>query len=114
MKWVNLMGKIDVENFSIKIIEKIQLELKEIELISTEYAVKERLHKLLELIEFETEENKTVLSKLIQCKISETRGVNSELNTNFYLLNRNLMENRISVMEAKATYEMYVKEFIAS
>lgn len=108
------MSKIDNESFSIRIIEKIQLELKEIEFISTEYIVKERINKLLKLIELETEENKSVLLKLIQCKISETRGVNSELNTNFYLLNRNLMENKISVMEAKATYEMYVKEFINS
>lgn len=100
--------------FSLKIIEKIQLELKEIELICADYAVKEKIHKLLELIELETEDNKIILSELILDKIRETKGNNSELNTNFYMLYRKLCENKISVLEAKGIYEMYTKEYINS
>jgi hypothetical protein len=108
------MAKSNMEGIALKIIEKIYSELKEIELLATDYIVKERIQGLLELIELETEENKTILTELIQDKIRETKGVNSELNTNFYLLNRKLMGNKISIMEAKATYEMYAKEFINS
>jgi hypothetical protein len=108
------MTKTNIEGLSLKIVEKIHLELKEIELMSTDYIVKERIHRLLELIELETEENKTILSELIQDKIRVTKGVNSELNTNFYLLNRKLIGNKISILEAKATYEMYAKELLNS
>lgn len=105
------MTETNFESFSFKIIERIQQELKEIEFICADYVVKERVHKLLELIELETEENKIILLELIQDKIRETRGVNSELNTNFYLLHRKLIENKITILEAKGTYEMYTKEF---
>lgn len=105
------MDNTNFESFSLKIIEKMQIELKEMELICADYVVKERIQKLLELIELETKENKIILSELIQDKIKETRGVNSELNTNFYMLYRKLAENKISILEAKGIYEMYTKEF---
>lgn len=101
----------NLEGLSLKIIEKIQLELKNIEIICSDYVAKEKIHMLLELIELETEENKMILSELIQDKIRETRGVNSELNTNFYMLYRKLCENKISILEAKEIYEMYSKEY---
>jgi hypothetical protein len=108
------MGKNALESLSVKIVERIENELREIELICADVFVKEKIHKILEYIDQETTDNKTVLEDLIKEKIKETKTSSPELNTNFYMLYRNFIDGRISVNEAQALYDMYVKELRAS
>jgi hypothetical protein len=105
-----IMGENHFDSMSLKIIEKIQLDLRETELLCSDYLVKEKIHKILEYIEQETTDNKMVLEDLIKEKIKETRGINSELNTSFYFLYRNFLEEKITIQDAKDMYEMYSKE----
>jgi hypothetical protein len=108
------MSMNDLECLSIKIVEKIQNDLKEIELICTDVFVKEKIHMILDYIEQETTDNKTVLEDLIKEKIKETKALSPELNTSFYMLYRNFMDGRITVKEAQILYDMYVKELRTS
>jgi hypothetical protein len=94
----------------LKVIERVEKDLREIELISSDYLVKERIHNILDFIEKETKENKTVLEDMIRSKIKETKNINPELNTYFYVLYRNLSEDKITVEEAQTIYDMYIKE----
>lgn len=108
------MGKKDLKNISIRIVEEIQIELRDIEMTCPDVFVKERIHKLLEHIEQETADNETVLQDLIKARIKQTKAVSTELNTNFYMLYRNLVEGRVSAKEAQILYDMYVKEIRTS
>lgn len=98
------------EEVYFKLFEKIKIELKQIEFMSSDCSVQEKVHKLLELIEGETINEKEILAALIKEKIKETKGINSELNMNFYLLYRRLVDNKITCNEAKDYYFMYKKE----
>ena len=104
------MNKNNFEGLSLKLLERIQLDLREIEPICSDYFVNERIHKILEYIEKETIDNKIVLEELIKERIKETRSFNSELNTSFYFLYRNFSEGKISIRDAQSMYDMYVKE----
>lgn len=104
------MGKIELESMSLRIVEKIQSELKDMELVCKDVFIKEKIHSILEYIDQETTDNKVVLGDLIKEKIKETKGSSPEMNTNFYLLYRNFIEGRVSVKEAQILYDMYVKE----
>ena len=104
------MKNVELESFTLKLIEKIQQELKNIDSICTDYLVNERIHNLLEFIEKETSENKGIFTEMILSKIKETRRTNPELNTDFYLLYRNVIEGKITMKEAQVLYDMYVKE----
>lgn len=105
-----MMKNLDSDSFTLKLVEKIYKELKNIEIDCSDYIVKEKLHNLIDLIEKETLENKIIFTEMIRAKVKETRGVNSELNTYFYLLYRNITEGKISMKEAQTLYDMYVKE----
>ncbi|MBL4938041.1 hypothetical protein JK636_20220 [Clostridium sp. YIM B02515] len=105
------MSNIEAESYTLKIIEKVYAELKNIEIDCTDYIIKEKIHNLVDLVEKETLENKTIFIEMVKSKVKETRGVNSELNTYFYLLYRNLTEGRIGIKEAQTLYDMYIKEF---
>lgn len=108
------MAKNDLEALSLKLIEKIQLDLRDIEIACSDYLVKERIHKILDYIEIETTDNKVVLEELIKEKIKQTKGVNSELNTSFYFLYRNFLDGKISIQDAQAMYDMYANELKSS
>lgn len=108
------MNKNAIESLSLKIVERIEDDLREIELICTDIFVKEKIHNILEYIEQETKDNKSLLEDLIKEKVKETKTWSPELNTNFYMLYRNFIDGRISVKEAQALYDMYVKELRTS
>lgn len=104
------MSGFEVERYSLKIIEKIEEKLRDVELSTSDYLVKEKIENIIEFIEKETKDNKFFLEEMIKNKINETRTTNPKLNTNFYMLYRNLTEGRITREEAKAIYDIYIKE----
>jgi len=104
------MNKDGSENFAFKLIEKVQVELSEIEVLCSDYILKERIHALLEFIQTETPSNKKLFTEMIYSKIQETKALYPDLNLNFYLLYRNFVEDKISSKEAQNLYEMYIKE----
>jgi len=106
------MDKDDSENFTFKIIEKVQVELKQIEVDCPNYIIKERIHALLEFIQSETPSYRKIFAEIIYSKIQETKGLHSDLNLNFYLLYRNFVDGKISTEEAQNLYDTYVKELI--
>jgi hypothetical protein len=108
------MEKNDFESIFLKLIERIQLDLRETELVCSDYLVKERIHKILDYIEIETIDNKIVLEELIKEKIKETKSLNSELNTSFYFLYRNFSAGKITIKDAQSMYDMYIKELKTS
>ena len=104
------MDKDYSESFAFKIIEKVQVELSEIEISCSDYIIKERIHELLEFIKSETPSYKIKFAEIIYSKIQETKGLHSDLNLDFYLLYRNLVKGKISTDEAHNLYDMYIKE----
>jgi hypothetical protein len=104
------MNKNDSESSALKIIEKVQVELSEIEALCSDYILKERIRKLLEFVQSETPGYKITFSEMIYSKIQETKGLHSDLNLDFYLLYRNFVEGKTSTLEAQNLYEMYIKE----
>ena len=94
----------------LKLLEKIREELLDIGMSCSEYQVKEKLLNLIDLIENETSNNRMILIDMIYSKVRETKGKNSDLNARFYMLYRNLNEEKISVQEAQDMYDMYVRE----
>lgn len=104
------MNKDDSEKFAFKIIEKIQIELSEIEVLCSDYILKERIHSLLAFIQNEPPNHRKIFAEMIYAKIQETKGLHPDLNLDFYLLYRNFIEGKISTVEAKSLYEMYIKE----
>lgn len=105
------MNNSKIDKSTLKILEKVQAKLKEIELLCIDCEAKEKIHNLIDFIEEETSENKTFLAEMIYNKVKETRGISPELNTYFYLLYRNLEQDKVSLEEAHRLYDMYVKEF---
>lgn len=108
------MDKNAFESIFLKLIERIQIDLRETELVCSDYLVKEKIHNILDYIELETIDNKVILEALIKEKIKETKCVNSELNTSFYLLYRNFLEGKITIKDAQSMYVMYTKELKTS
>lgn len=106
------MNNKNSEVFAIQILEKVQLQLKEIEILSTDYRVKEKVHKLLDYIESETSNRKADFAEVIHLKCKETKALYPELSTYLYLLYRNLMQGKVSLQEAQVLYEMYMKEYL--
>jgi hypothetical protein len=105
------MNNSKVDKSTLKVLEKVQAKLKEIELQCIDYETKEKLSSLIDFIDGETSDSKTVFTEMIYNKVKETRGISSELNTYFYLLYRNLEQDKVSLEEAHRLYDMYVKEF---
>jgi hypothetical protein len=105
------MNKSYSENSSIRILQKVQSQLKQIEDMGSVQEIKKEIHELLGFIEQESMENKAVLEEMIHIKIKETSGVNPEVNTYLYLLYRNLIQDKVSINEAQKLYKMYVKEY---
>lgn len=105
-----IMNSSKIDKSALKILEKVQNRLKELEAFCIDYDTKEKIHNLIDFIEDETSENKVVLAEMIYNKVKETRGVSPELNTYFYLLYRNLEQDKVSLEEAHRLYDMYVKE----
>jgi hypothetical protein len=95
---------------SIKMVDKILGDLKDIEMLCSEYLIKEKIKKVIQYIENETLYNKDFLCDMIYEKMKETKYNFPEMHTNFYLLYRKLMEDKISIDEAQNIYDMYVKE----
>lgn len=106
------MNNSNSKNASLKLIEKIHYRLKEIETLCADYETKEKLCGLLNYIEDELTSDKKAFAELIYEKVKETKGSYSELNTRYYLLYRNLVENKISIQEARNAYEIYEKELV--
>lgn len=104
------MNKNNDDSRVLKILKKVEEDLREIQFISGDYKVKEKISMLLEFIEEETINNKEILEKLIYNKIKETKGRSPELNTDFYLLYRKFSEGKISIQEAQRLYDSYEKE----
>lgn len=98
------------DNFSLKLLEKIHKDLIDVEAVCSDYDVKEKLLSIIDLIEKETSNNKVIFIDMIYSKLKETKGRNSDLNTRFYMLYRNIVEGKISMQEAQEMYDMYVKE----
>jgi hypothetical protein len=105
------MNNSKTDKSMLKILEKVQNKLKEMELSCPDYETKEKLLNLIDFIEEETSDSKTIFAEMVYNKVKETRGVSSELNTYFYLLYRNLEQDKVSLEEAQKLYNMYVKEF---
>jgi hypothetical protein len=95
---------------TLKVLEEVKNKLSEIELYCLDYTTKEKVHNLISFIEDETTNSKTVFADMIYDKVKETHGVSSELNINFYLLYRNLQQDKISLEAARRLYDMYVKD----
>lgn len=108
------MSNNNSENSALKIIERIQSELREVELMCSQHIIKEKLHKLLDYIDTEIGDNRIILADKIYTKVKETKHISPELNTNFYLLYRNLVNDKITIQEAQNIYDMYVKELIVT
>lgn len=106
------MSNNNSEVFAVQILEKVQLQLKEIEILSTDYRIKEKIHKLLDFIELETSNTKAEFAEIVHSKVKETKALYPELSTYLYLLYRNLMQGKISLQEAQSLYEMYMKEYM--
>lgn len=104
------MYKENHEEFFIKILEKIKSDLKEIEGSSSMVEIKEKIHELMDFMNCETPDNRSVLEDMIYSRLLETRGVNPELNTYLYILYRNFTQNKISMQEAERLYIQYSKE----
>lgn len=98
------------DKIALRLLDKIYNELINIEAECSDYLINERLTKLIHIIENETLKNKTILLDLIHIKIKETKLINPDLNSRFYILYRNLSEDKITTMEAQSVYEMYAKE----
>jgi hypothetical protein len=98
-------------SFTFKIIENIKIELKEIEKLNSASEMRNRIKKLLETIEDDTIGDKSAFLEIIYSKLKETRDINPQLNTAFYLLYRNLMEDKISILEAQKLFNMYINEY---
>jgi hypothetical protein len=98
------------DKLPLKLLDKIREELLIIGMSCSEYQVKEKILNLIDLIENETSNNRMILIDMIYSKVRETKGRNSDLNARFYMLYRNLNEEKISIQEAQDIYDMYVKE----
>lgn len=105
------MGNNDSEITAFKIIDNIRMKLEEIEVLASISEIKQRIRELIEVIDDETLNDKSVFMEKIYCKVKETSGVNEQLNTYMYLLYRSLGEGKISVKEAERLYDMYVNEY---
>ncbi|MCM0650497.1 hypothetical protein NBE98_19210 [Clostridium swellfunianum] len=104
------MEKEDLESVYIRLIEKIRMDLNEIEVYCADYFIKEKIHKIIEYIDQDTKNNRTVLADLIKEKMNETKTMNSDLNTDFYFLYRKFLDGKINIQDAQQMYDMYSKE----
>jgi hypothetical protein len=105
-----LMEKENSEGLTLKILEKVKSDLIDTQALCSDYLIEEKLHKIINFIDQETYSSKVIFEEMIYRKVKETRNINAELNTDFYLLYRKFRENKISMQEAQTIYEMYLKE----
>lgn len=105
------MGNNYSEVLAFEIINKIRKELDEIYGLTSANEIRQRIHKLIMVIDDETLNNKSVVMEKIYCKVKETNGVNERLNGYLYLLYRNLEKGKISIKEAERLYNMYISEY---
>lgn len=105
------MGKNGSESDFQKILDRIQSDIRLIQLSCPDIETKEKLNKLLEYIELETAGDRASLIDSILLRAKQTKGMYPELNINFYLLFRKLSEYQVSVQEAQNLYDMYDREY---
>jgi hypothetical protein len=74
------MGNNYSEVLAFEIINKIRKELDEIYGLTSVNEIRQRIHKLITVIDDETLNNKSVVMEKIYCKVKETNGVNERLN----------------------------------
>ncbi|KOA21357.1 hypothetical protein CLHOM_00280 [Clostridium homopropionicum DSM 5847] len=104
----------DNNNVSInmKTIEKIINELKEIQNLTPEDAVKYRVNNLIEILaevtNFNSEES---IEDIIYLKMKEAMSKNPDLHVKLYMLYRGLNDGKISKEEAKEMYQNYVQMY---
>jgi ASC-1-like (ASCH) protein len=98
-------------SFTLKIIDKIKIELKEIEELNSYSEMKKRIRMLLKCIDDDTIGDKSAFLEIIYCKLKESKDSNPKLNTSLYLLYRNLIDDRISIQEAQKLFSMYIAEY---
>jgi hypothetical protein len=101
-------------SLTLKFIEKIKIQLKEIEELNSASEMRNRIKILLKCIDDETVGDKSTFLEIIYCKLKDTKGNNPQLNTSLYLLYRNLVDDRISIQEAQKLFNMYINEYEAS
>lgn len=93
-------------------LEKIILELKDIEKLTPDGAIKIRLNHVINNIESITGmSSDSPLEVRILKKMNEARVNNVELHTKLYILYRNLTEGRVSLSEAEEMYELYLEMY---
>lgn len=98
------------EKVAYNTLEKVYNDLKGIEALCSDYMLKEKIHTLIDFIEFETMKDKSAFAEIIYSKMKQTKVRYPELSTQFYILYRNLTEDKITLQEAAGLYEMYIKE----
>ncbi|KYH30300.1 MULTISPECIES: hypothetical protein [Clostridium] len=93
-------------------IHKIISELKEIQDLTPDDAIKFRINNLLSIIEKLSSKNESdSIEEIIYKKMKESVSRNPELNVKLYMLYRSLSDGRISEEKAKEMYETYVQMY---
>lgn len=101
-----------VVSIDFEALEKIILELVDIEKLTPDGPVKVRVNNLIENIKSVTGVNSDIsLETQILKKMRESRVNNVELHTKLYILYRNLSEERVSLEEAQGMYENYLEMY---
>lgn len=99
------------DDFYINIIQKLHVDLKYIDSLSSTSEIRKKISDLINFIDDETLNNRNVFEEIINLKIKETSGTNPELNAQLYILYRNLNQNKIPLQEARRLYKIYLKEY---
>jgi hypothetical protein len=99
------------ESMAFKIILRIKNELQDIEAMDSAREIKGKILDVLKFIDEDVFESKKMLLDVIHDKIKETRDRKPDLNTQLYILYRNLAEEKITPEEAQKLYEMYIMEY---
>lgn len=92
-------------------LEKVYSDLDSIESASSIIEIRGKIKELISYIEEHALENPNIFNDVLLSKIKETHGVKPQLNSNLYILYRNLQQNKLSLKEAKKLYSTYLKEF---
>lgn len=101
-----------IVSIDIRTVEKILNELKEIQNLTPENAIKYRVNNLIETISSIANytENESI-EKMIYTKMKESSSRNPELNVKLYMLYRNLTDGKITKEEAIEAYQNYLQMY---
>lgn len=93
-------------------LEKIQIKLEGILLMTDDKEISNRVKEILGILESSLKSNDIPIKEIIHNKMKETKYVDDELNFKLYMLYRKLSDGKIDEAEAMKAYNLYVNEII--